>query len=155
MTVLDQVRKIEQEVIERLQELEPLIREYDELRGLAQRLELDYTPGSTAAARKPTRSRRNTGAKRASAKPASPGSSTRKAAAKPRGRRAARKKAPAQAKAGSSGAKATGVGSVAPAAGKRSAKKAARRRNVARPGERDAQVLRVVSERPGITVREI
>jgi len=96
MTVLDQVRKLEQEVIERLKELEPLIREYDELRGLAQRLELDYTPGSTAAARKPTRSRRNTGATRARAKAASPGSSTRNAAAKPRGRRAASKKAPWQ-----------------------------------------------------------
>src|SRR5690349_19171369 len=32
MTVLDQVRELEREVIDRLKELEPLIREYEELR---------------------------------------------------------------------------------------------------------------------------
>src|SRR3954470_17512490 len=122
MTVLDQVRELEREVIDRLQELEPLIREYEELREIAQRLELDYTPGSAAAApaapvRKATTSRRNTGAKRASAKATSTRSSARKAPAKPR-RRAASKKAATQAKAASSGAKATGAGSVAPAARK-------------------------------------
>src|SRR3954452_1469137 len=160
MTVLDQVRKLEREVIDRLQELEPLIREYEELRDIAQRLELDYTPGSAgsaspAPAHKATTARRKTGAKRASAKTTSARASARKAAAKPRGRRAASKKAPTQAKARASGAEDGGAGTVAPAARKRSAKKAARRRGVARPGERDAQVVQVVSEQPGITVREI
>jgi hypothetical protein len=88
MTVLDQVRKLEREVIDRLQELEPLIREYEELREIAPRLELEYTPGSAAAtsaaaAGKATTSRRNTGAKRASAKATSTRSSARKSA-KPR-----------------------------------------------------------------------
>src|SRR3954452_15658412 len=101
MTVLDEVRKLEREVIERLRELEPLIREYEELREIAQRLELDYTPetaaaASLAAASKSTTSRRSTGAKRTSAKATSTGSSGRKAATKPRRRRAASKTAPAQ-----------------------------------------------------------
>ena len=72
MTVLDEVRKLEREVIDRLKELEPLTREYEELREIAQRLGLDYTPGapgsaaaagaSRAPARNSTTSRRRTGA---------------------------------------------------------------------------------------------
>src|SRR4051812_30739288 len=123
MTALDQVRKLEQEVIDRLKELEPLIREYEDLRDIAQRLELHYTPGSAgsasaAPARKATTSRRKTGAKRAStntttsrrkttAKQASANAtstraSARNAATKPRSRRAASNKASTQAEAGSS-----------------------------------------------------
>src|SRR3954449_3473078 len=102
MTVLDQVRKLEREVIDRLQELEPLIREYEELREIAQRLELEYTPGSAASASaasagKATTSRRNRGAKRANAKATRTRPSARKSAVKPRRRRAAGKKAPVQA----------------------------------------------------------
>src|SRR3954470_8920340 len=98
MTVLDQVRKLERELIDRLQELEPRIREYEALREIAQRLDLAYTPGSAAsvdAAGKATTARRNPGAKRASAKATGTRSSARRAAAKPRRRRAASKKAKA------------------------------------------------------------
>jgi hypothetical protein len=46
MSLVDQVRKLEHEVVERLRELEPLTREYDQLRKVAHRLGLKYTPGS-------------------------------------------------------------------------------------------------------------
>ena len=46
MSVLDQVRKLEQQVVDRLKELEPLTREYEQLRKVAERLGVKYSPGS-------------------------------------------------------------------------------------------------------------
>lgn len=45
MTVLEQVRRLEQEVLERLKDLEPLLDEYQQLCTRASRLGLHYTPG--------------------------------------------------------------------------------------------------------------
>src|SRR3954470_24341973 len=44
MSLPDQVRKLEQEVVDRLKALEPVIFEYDQLRKVAERLGLKYTP---------------------------------------------------------------------------------------------------------------
>src|SRR3954469_22973625 len=44
MSLLDQVRKLEREVVDRLRALEPLIFEYDQLRKVAEQLGLKYTP---------------------------------------------------------------------------------------------------------------
>ena len=60
MSVLDQVHKLEQQVVDRLKELEPLTREYEQLRKVAERLGLKYSPGSAeddgAATAKPAKS---------------------------------------------------------------------------------------------------
>ena len=46
MSLLDQVHKLEQQVVDRLKELEPLTREYEQLRKVAERLGVTYSPGS-------------------------------------------------------------------------------------------------------------
>src|SRR5437764_1334092 len=43
MSLLDQVRKLEHEVVDRLKALEPLIFEYDQLREVGERLGVDAT----------------------------------------------------------------------------------------------------------------
>jgi hypothetical protein len=79
MSVLEDVRRFEEGLVERLRELEPLIHEYDQLRAVAQQLGVSYTPGEQPApANAPGRriSRRPAGASTdrspAAAKPASP-----------------------------------------------------------------------------------
>src|SRR3954462_10856022 len=49
MSLLDEVRKLEQHVLGRLKELEPLTREYEQLRKVAERLGLKYTPTASEA----------------------------------------------------------------------------------------------------------
>src|SRR5436853_7616446 len=44
MSLLDQVRKLEEEVVDRLKQLEPLIFEYGQLRKVAERIGVKYTP---------------------------------------------------------------------------------------------------------------
>ena len=60
MSLLDQVHKLEQQVVDRLKELEPLTREYEQLRKVAERLGVKYSPGSAeddgAATAKPAKS---------------------------------------------------------------------------------------------------
>src|SRR4051794_2600610 len=57
MSLLDEARKLEQALVKRLKELEPLMREYDQLRKLGERLGVKYTPTpaqeAAAAAAKP------------------------------------------------------------------------------------------------------
>ena len=53
MSLLDEVRKLEQQVTKRLRELEPLTREYDQLRKLAERLGVKYAPRSEEAEGEP------------------------------------------------------------------------------------------------------
>ena len=168
MSLVDQVRKLEQQVVDRLKELEPLTREYDQLRKVAERLGLKYTPGSAKSddGAKPSATRRRTAkpaAKRAARKPAkvqavqSRGRSAAKPSAKPRGTRSTT--AP-KAKANKAKAKATGGAKTATRARPRKRAAASRqrsggRRAAARPGQRHEDVLRLVGENPGITVREI
>jgi hypothetical protein len=165
MSLVDQVRKLEHEVVERLRELEPLTREYDQLRKVAQRLGLKYTPGSAKpdAGAKPSATRRRTAkpaAKRPARKPAkaqagqSRGRSAAKPSAKPRGTRStAAPKAKAKAKATGGAKTATRARPRKRAATSR--QRSGGRRAAARPGQRHEDVLRLVGENPGITVREI
>ena len=141
MSVLDEVRKLEQQVIDRLRELEPLVREYEQLREVAGRLGVEYEPappepdGDTSPAGTGDTSRTRAG----DARPAS----------KTRAKRPARKPA--------------AKGAVKPAATRKPAAKTAAkparsaggRGSAARPGQRQDDVLRLVAEQPGITVREL
>jgi hypothetical protein len=160
VSLVDQVRKLEQQVVDRLKELEPLTREYDQLRKVAERLGLKYSPGSgqiNEAATSATKARRPRkrapAAKRPARRPATakasrPRASARaaKSAAKPRGTRSTT--APKEATAARS----------APARQRKraaSGQRSSGRRAAARPGQRHEDVLRLVGEHPGITVREI
>ncbi len=164
MSLLDQVRKLEQQVSGRLKELEPLTREYEQLRNVAERLGLKYTPtdtdtdtdqppaatrrGAAKARAKPRAVRRAAKAKaaRSSGKSAAKRATTPRAATT-RGGRGARAEQPA------TGGRATATpASQGAATGGRRSRAG---RSAARPGEREAQVLRIVGESPGITVREI
>jgi ribosomal protein S25 len=169
MSLLDQVRKLEQEVVERLKELEPLKHEYEQLRKLAGRLGVNYSPrsadsdakASTAARRGGSRAsgRQQTGrsaAKSTAARSRAPARSA-KTAAKPRGARSATRKTAAkstQAGDTASSAKATTASARKRTGGGRT-QSGARRAPAARPGQRSDDVMRLVSENPGITVREI
>src|SRR5687768_5955205 len=86
MSLVDQVRKLEQQVLDRLKELEPLTHEYDQLRKVAQRLGLKYAPGSTKAGDEatPAKSARRAG-KRAAAAKRAPRTPTKARAAQARG----------------------------------------------------------------------
>src|SRR3954454_16335743 len=146
MSLPDQVRKLEHEVVDRLKALEPLIFEYDQLRKVAERLGVKYTPTAADAADAageaepaPPHGTRRPGRARAAAK----------GAAKPRAKRSTTARR-------STAATATGGGTRAPGArAKRSGTRAARTDGGAGPGQRREQVLAVVGEHPGITVREI
>jgi len=159
MSLLDQVRQYEQQVVERLKELEPLIGEYTQLRKLAQRLGVSYTPpeeneaATGAPARRTSAGKKRTPTRRSAAKTRS----ARTAAAKSAAKRPSRTRA-----AGSTGARSAGTATTAAktAATGTPAKASTRRSRgrkaaSARPGQRTEDVLRIVGEHPGITVREI
>ena len=153
MSLLDQVHKLEQQVVNRLKELEPLTREYDQLRKVAERLGLKYSPGSgqsddgATPATKPRRpGKRGTRAKPAARRPA------KAKAAKPQRTRSTTART-------SASTQAAGAGGTAAAARPRkraatSGRRSSARRAAARPGQRHDDVLRLVRENPGITVRE-
>ena len=154
--VLDQLRAIEQQVERRLRELAPLVAEYRDLQKVAERLGLKSdTPEPTsapaaAAERAAQRTNKTTTSRRASTKRSSAARArTRTSTASTRSRRQ-----PTAATSTPSRAPAT---KRTPAAGDGSAKDTAtrRRRRVAAPGSRQQDVLKLVSERPGITVAEI
>ena len=169
MSLLDQVRNLPQQVIDRLKELEPLAREYDQLRKFAERLGVKYSPDSAQAEadaqRTPTT---RAGATRARAKQPSgrAPANTARAARAPGSTHAARPPATPR------GARSTSrqrAADSAPAAGASAASAPTRKRKTAgtsqrsgrrrastvRPGQRHDDVLRLVGENPGITVREI
>ena len=148
MSVLDQLRALERQVQQRLRELGPLVAEYRDLEKVAERLGLkrdDETTGeatpadagerAAAPARKPAakprakRTARAGTAKRAARKPKSTAATKATAAAKPRPK--------------------------ATAAAPPKRKPSARKRAAAAPGQRQQDVLRLVRERPGVTVAEL
>jgi hypothetical protein len=165
MSLLDQARKLEQQVMDRLKELEPLTREYAQLRKFAQRLGLKYSPKSGDAegeaqrttARGGTRARADGRSGRPAARLQATRSPARTRAAqtpaKPRGAR------PTSGRRAASRARPTSASATA-AADKRKrpdggGQRSGRRAAAARPGQRHDDVLRVVGASPGITVREI
>ena len=169
MSLVDEVRNLPQRVIDRLKELEPLTREYEQLRKFAERLGLKYSPSSAdvQAEAEPTTTARD-GVTRARAKERSgrmpattaraarsaSGTRAAKTAAKPRAARSTRAQR-ADGSAPATGASAT----VAPARRRKAAgsggRRGGRRVTATRPGQRHDDVLRLVAENPGITVREL
>ncbi len=152
MSVLDQLRSIEQQVLARLRELRPLVAEYRDLEKVADRLGLkreddepargaDASTAPQAPNAKPPAKRAAAGrAKRAAARKRKP-APTARAATKPK----------PKARAAS-----TGSATSAPARGRGAkAKASARKRSAVAPGQRQQDVLRLVGERPGVTVREL
>jgi hypothetical protein len=152
MSLLDEVRKLEHQVVSRLKELEPLTREYNQLRQLAQRLGLRYSAPSEAApedapASSPATGRRTAANKRTATRAATKPRAAKRATAKPEKPRTAARRTARSAPA-----------DAAPPAGKPSARarrSGASKRTATRPGQRADDVLRVVSANPGITVRQI
>jgi hypothetical protein len=136
-SVLDQFRTAEQRVAERLRELEPLVEEYRELEQVAQRLGLDRSRRAPA----PDKQR-----------PAPP------ARTQGRRRRPKTKTGSARSTREAGGRSGTAKASAAPT----SARAVRRSRSVGdkgRPGvdgrSRQQDVLHLVNQHPGITVREI
>jgi hypothetical protein len=129
MSVLDQLRDLEREMVGRLRELEPLVREYEQLRAAAGRLGVKYEPRSEAGdgnEQSPSRRRRATG------------------------RSTAGQRASASASGDGAGGRAKRATRSSRAAGA-----AARRRPAAPAGQRQQQMLALVGEHPGITVAEV
>jgi hypothetical protein len=114
MALMDQVQRMEQQVAQRLQELEPLVSEYEELKKVAERLGLSSSNAAPAPA-----DRRTGGA---SSSPATAAATTKRAR---------------------------------PTSRTRTRRRSGGRRNAAAPGSRQQDVVRLVSERPGISVSEI
>jgi hypothetical protein len=138
VSVLDQFRNVEQRVAERLRELKLLVEEYRELEQVAQRLGLDLNEGPAAGdGQRPSSAGSTSGRRR--------GSKTKARSAASR-----REGSSVVAAAKRSGAKTQGRGAGAarrsPDGGRGGSNRASRRQ---------ADVLRLVAERPGITVRQI
>jgi hypothetical protein len=130
LSAIDDLRSAQQQAFARLDELKPLVAEYEELRREVERL------GLTDAT-----ARNNTAASDATNKP-----------------RTSRSNKPAKRPAGSSKRAATTAASAskpasAPAA--KSTSKATRTPGGARPGSRAADIDRLVTQQPGITVADL
>jgi DNA-binding NarL/FixJ family response regulator len=109
MSVLQELSDLRQRALARLNELEPLVAEYQQLQAVLAKLGTDDLPRGATAAKPATRRRRSSA-------------------------KAARKRS-APAKRASGGSR--------------------RRRSAAAPGSRERDVVRLVGERPGISVPEI
>jgi hypothetical protein len=138
VSVLDQFRTAEEQVAKRLRELKPLVAEYHELERVAQRLGLSVNDDAPAAGEQ----------RRASTKTGR------------RGRRAATTKARSAASTrdeSADGGAAKTSAAVTPARRVRSPQGSAdqERPGSGRTSRRQQDVLRLVNERPGITVSEI
>jgi ribosomal protein S25 len=143
MSVLDQLRDLERQVVSRLRELEPLVSEYEQLRAAAERLGVKYNPRSGADdAHQPAPDRRRRAARATPRSNAGGAVSGPHASASGSGERAGRAgRGPTRS-----------VKSTGTATSRRAGR---RRRAPAAPGERHEQVLGLVTERPGITVAQI
>ena len=138
MSVLDQFRTAEEQVAKRLRELKPLVAEYHELEQVARRLGLSVSNDAPAAGTRPP----------ASAKPArrrrrAPKTATRSAATKRDG------------SADGSTAKASVTATQARRARVPRGSAGNGRAGSRRASRRQQDVLRLVKQRPGITVSEI
>jgi DNA-binding NarL/FixJ family response regulator len=109
MSVLQELSDLRQRAVARLNELEPLVAEYQQVQAVLAKLGTDDLPRRASAAKPATRQRRSSA-------------------------KAARKRS-APAKRASGGSR--------------------RRRSAAAPGSRERDVVRLVGERPGISVPEI
>jgi MarR family len=137
VSVLDEFRSAEQRVAKRLRELKPLVEEYHALEQVAERLGLDVDEDATV---------------RGEQRPASPGGAQgRSQGSKTKARSAASTRE-------ESGGAAPAKGSAVTASPRRArARRAGRKGGPGsnRTSRRQQDVLRLVNQRPGITVREI
>jgi MarR family len=144
VSVLDQFRTAEEQVAKRLRELKPLVAEYYELEQVAQRLGLSLSEDATVT---------NT------PRPASPKSTRRRRRASTTKPRSTTKARSATASREESGNGATAQTSAAATQTRRvrSPRSAAHkgRSGSARSSRREQDILRLVQQRPGITVSQI
>lgn len=169
MSVLDQVRALEQQVLQRLRELRPLVTEYRELQKVAERLGLkadgDEAPEvSDSEAGEPTAQSKPAPKRRAKRAPASRAKLKAAAEAKPKpAAKAKTKPAEKLTSKAPAGLRSQAVAEAKPAKRSKSVARGttakrrpgARNRSAVAPGQRERDVLRVVGERPGVTVREL
>jgi hypothetical protein len=138
MSVIDQFRSAEQRVAERLRELKPLVEEYQELEQVARRLGLNVNDDATAPDKQRAASTASTQGRRPGSKTkAGWAASTR---AKSGGAAAAKRSAATRQARGTRASRRSGDG------GRPGSNRASRRQE---------DVLRLVNERPGITVSQI
>jgi hypothetical protein len=139
VSVLDQFRTAEEQVAKRLRELKPLVAEYHELENVAQRLGLSVGNDAPAAGTRPPASAKSARRRRRAAKAA-----TRSAASKRDG-------------SADSGTAKAAVAATPAARGARAPRGSAGtgRAGASRTSRRQQDVLRLVKQRPGITVSEI
>jgi hypothetical protein len=138
VSVLDQFRTAEEQVAKRLRELKPLVAEYHELEHVAQRLGLSVSDDAPGAGTRPP----------ASTKPAR----RRRRAAKTAARSAASKR---DGSADGGTAKASVKATQARRARSPQSSAGNGRAGSSRTSRRQQDVLRLVKQRPGITVSEI
>jgi hypothetical protein len=170
MSLLDQLHALEQQIQRRLRELGPLVAEYRDLEKVAQRLGLkrddDATDAAAAEAAEPAPARKPAAqprAKRAARTRSSKRAPVRKPKAKATAEPAAAATEPPTSTAASTpepapASKAKPAAASTPkrtSARRASRKPRARKRPAAAPGQRQQDVLRLVRERPGITVAEL
>jgi hypothetical protein len=138
VSVLDQFRTAEEQIAKRLRELKPLVAEYHELEQVAQRLGLSVNDDAPGAGTRPPASTKPARRRRRPAKTA-----TRSAASKRDG--------------SADGGTAKASVAATPARRARSPRGSAGngRAGLSRSSRRQHDVLRLVKQRPGITVSEI
>jgi hypothetical protein len=138
VSVLDQFRTAEEQVAKRLRELKPLVAEYHELEQVARRLGLSLNDDATAAAKRGPAPTEKGGRRRsASTTKPRPAASTRGGSAA--GATAKTAAAATQARRARSPRSSTDEG----------------RAGASRTSRRQRDVLRMVNQRPGITVSQI
>jgi winged helix-turn-helix DNA-binding protein len=171
MSLVDELRQVEQQVTRRLKELEPLVAEYQQLREIAERIggqvaravKAPASQGRKAMAargRSRGRTRQTSPSMPASGPPAAAATSSavakrattsrRRTAAKP----AAARRAGAAAKPAGAGAK-TAAARGAGATGKTAAQAAKPTSNGRTTGKHDQQIVRLVKDQPGITIAQV
>jgi hypothetical protein len=138
VSVLDQFRTAEEQVAKRLRELKPLVAEYHELENVAQRLGLSVSNDAPAAGPRPPASTKPDRRRRRAAN-----ATTRSAASKRDG------------SAGSGTAKASVAATPTRRARSQQSSAGNGRAGSRRASRRQQDVLRLVKQRPGITVSEI
>jgi hypothetical protein len=138
VSVLDQFRTAEEQVAKRLRELKPLVAEYHELEQVAQRLGLSVSNDAPAAGPRPPASTKPDRRRRRAAN-----ATTRSAASKRDG------------SAGSGTAKASVAATPTRRARSQQSSAGNGRAGSRRASRRQQDVLRLVKQRPGITVSEI
>ena len=149
MSVLDDLRRLQDQVVARLQELEPLVSEYQELRQTADRLGLAAAPDQAASSPAPAQAD-------ATPSPARRAGGRRRPSRTGAKRQAGGSSAPAKRQAGRSQAPAEAPAASSPAPAKRRAARssasAKRQPGGSRGPSREAQLLELIAAQPGITV---